>query len=91
MSYNQFTILNVIPEYSNKRIVINTNFRVDPTSINTNTVMLFGAEIGSKTEYTLSVDKKDIIISFEDYPKFDKYYLKIEKVKDALQRELSYF
>lgn len=91
MSYNQFTILNVIPEYSNKRIVINTNFRVDPTSINTNTVMLFGAEIGSKTEYTLSVDKKDIIISFEDYPKFDKYYLKIEKIKDALQRELSYF
>jgi hypothetical protein len=53
--------------------------------------MLFGAEIGSKTEYTLSVDKKDIIISFEDYPKFDKYYLKIEKIKDALQRELSYF
>ena len=55
MGYNQFTVTNVEPDYSNKRIVISTNFKLDASSVNTKTVELFESEIGNKTEYSLIV------------------------------------
>lgn len=91
MGYNQFTVTNVEPDYSNKRIVISTNFKLDASSVNTKTVELFESEIGNKTEYSLIVNNKTIIIQFDDFPRFDTYYLKIEGIVDALKRPLSFF
>lgn len=91
MAYNQFSITEVKPDYSNKQIVISTNFKLDASTVNTSTVELFESEIGNKTEYSVYVNMKTITIKFDDYPKFDTYYLKIEGIKDALQRSLSCF
>lgn len=91
MAYNQFSITEVKADYSNKQIVITTNFKLDASTVNTSTVELFESEIGNKTEYSVHVNMKTITIKFDDYPKFDTYYLKIEGIKDALQRSLSCF
>ena len=91
MGYNQFSITEIVPDYSNKRITINTNFKVDASTVNTSTVELYESEIGNKTEYSLIVNNKTIVITFDDYPKFDTYYLRIEGIKDALKRPLSSF
>ena len=91
MGYNQFSVVSITPDYSNKQIIIETNFKLDASSVNTATVELYESEIGNKTEYTLTVNMKTIVIQFDDYPKFDSYYLKINGIKDALQRPLSHY
>lgn len=91
--YNQFSIIDVVTDLKTKTIVIATNFKVDPTTINLNTVSLYDYSAGSGqlAEYDLQVKGKDICIILRDFPVHDnKYFLKITDIYDALNRKINY-
>lgn len=91
--YNQFSIIEVITDLKTKTIIIATNFKVDPATVNLNTVSLYdySAGNGQLTDYTLHVDGKNICIILRDYPgPGAKYYLKITDIYDALNRKINY-
>ena len=91
--YNQFSIIEVISDLKNKTIIIATNFKVDPSTINLNTVSLYDYSAGSGqlADYDLHVDGKNICIILRDYPgPGNKYYLKVTDIYDALNRKINY-
>ena len=91
--YNQFSVIEVITDLKSKTIIIATNFKVDPSTVNLNTVSLYdySAGNGQLTDYTLHVDGKNICIILRDYPgSGTKYYLKITDIYDALNRKINY-
>ena len=91
--YNQFGIIEVVSDLKTKTIVIATNFKVDPTTVNLNTVSLYdyGAGSGQLAEYTLHVDGKNICIILKDYPAPDtRFYLKVTDIYDALNRKINH-
>ena len=91
--YNQFSIIEVISDLKSKTIIIATNFKVDPSTVNLNTVSLYdySAGNGQLVNYDLHVDGKNICIILGDYPgPGTKYYLKITDIYDALNRKINY-
>lgn len=91
--YNQFSVIEVTTDLKTKTIIIATNFKVDPATVNLNTVSLYdySAGNGQLTDYTLHVDGKNICIILRDYPgPGTKYYLKITDIYDALNRKINY-
>lgn len=84
-----FNITAVTPDYSNKQIVIKTTFKVDPDTVNRKNVQVIAASSGITVTYKLSVDDDKIIITLKDWPDLDNYYVvKVENVKDKLNRDL---
>ena len=91
--YNQFSIIDITPDFKTKTIVITTNFKVDTSTVNLNTVSLYDYSAGSGqlAEYALKVDGKNICIILNDYPAPEtRYYLKVTDLYDALNRKLNY-
>lgn len=91
--YNQFSIIDITPDFKTKTIVITTNFKVDASTVNLNTVSLYDYSAGSGqlAEYALKVEGKNICITLNDYPAPEtRYYLKVTDLYDALNRKLNY-
>ena len=91
--YNQFCITEIVPDLKTKTIVILTNFKVDASTINLNTVSLYDYSAGSNqlANYNLQVDGKAIGIVLDDFPPPNtKYYLKVTDIYDALNRKINY-
>lgn len=91
--YNQFSIIDVISDLKTKSIVIVTNFKVDPSTIDLNTVTLYDYSAGKSqlTDYSLQVDGKNIVITLDDYPgPGTRFYLKVTDIYDALNRKINY-
>ncbi len=91
--YNQFNITDVISDLQTKSIVIATNFKVDPSTVDLNTVTLYDYSAGKSqlTDYSLQVDGKNIIITLDDYPgPGTRFYLKVTDIYDALNRKINY-
>ncbi len=90
MTYNQFSIQSVKPDLSQKQIVIETNFKVDVTTVDLKTVAYYNYDKKQLEVYKLKVDGKKIFILLDDYPANEsRYYLKVSGIKDALGRSLS--
>lgn len=90
--YSQFSIQEVIPDTANKQIIITTNFKVDPKTVDKSTVAFYQYSKTELAEYDLKVDNKTITIILKDYPEPSvQYYLKINRIQDALHRNLSTF
>ena len=91
--YNQFGIIEIISDLKTKSIVIVTNFKVDPSTVDFNTVTLYDYSAGKSqlTDYSLQVDGKNIIITLDDYPgPSTRFYLKVTDIYDALNRKINY-
>ena len=91
--YNQFSIIEIITDLKTKTIIIATNFKVDPSTVNLNTVSLYdySAGNGQLADYDLHVDGKNICIILRDYPySGSKFFLKITEIYDALNRKINY-
>lgn len=88
-TYNEFSIQEVIPDLSNKRLIIITNFKVDPQTILPTNIALYNYDRTSLETYQLIPDNKNIFVVMNDYPTSDtRYYLKIKDLRDALGRTL---
>jgi hypothetical protein len=88
-TYNEFSIQEVIPDLSNKRLIIITNFKVDPQTILPTNIALYNYDRTSLETYQLIPDNKNIFVVMNDYPTNDtRYYLKIKDLRDALGRTL---
>ena len=86
---NVFNITAVTPDYSNKQIVIKTNFKVDPDTVKKKNVKVIAASSGITVTYKLTVENDKIIITLKDWPDLDTYYVvKVENIKDKLNRDL---
>lgn len=84
-----FNVTSVTPDYPNKQIVVQTNFRVDKDTVNKKNVSVTSAESGITVVYKLSVDEDKIIITLKDWPVLNTYYVvKVDKIKDMLNRDL---
>ena len=91
--YNQFGIIEIISDLKTKSIIIATNFKVDPSTVDLNTVTLYDYSAGKSqlVDYSLQVDGKNIIITLDDYPGPDtRFYLKVTDIYDALNRKINY-
>lgn len=91
--YNQFSITQVVPDLRTKSIIIMTNFKIDPSTVNLKTVALYDYSSGDRrtVNYNLHVDGKNIIILLEESPTCDsKLFLKVSDIYDALNRRLNY-
>lgn len=84
-----FNVTAITPDYTNKKIVVETNFTVDPDTVNKKTVQVISASSGTTVIYKLSVDNDKIIITLKDWPELDSYYVvKVLEIKDKLNRDL---
>ena len=89
--YNEFCILSVVPDISQKRVIIKTNFKVDAATVDYETVSYYDYDRGQLAEYTLKVEGKEIHILLKDYPANNsRYYLKVTNIYDALNRQLNH-
>jgi hypothetical protein len=89
-SYSKFSIQEVIPDLSQKRIIVKTNFKVDPNSVTESTVALYNYDKSTLEIYQLKIDNKEIHIMLNDFPADNsRYYLKVANIKDALGRVLN--
>ena len=91
--YNQFCITQIVPDLRTQSIVIMTNFKVDPSTVNLKTVTLYDYTAGDRqtADYELKVDGKNIIIHLKEVPAYDsKYFLKVADIYDALNRKINY-
>lgn len=88
-TYNDYSIVNVYPDFTNKALIIETNFKVDPTSVDLNSVKFYDYDNSKLYVYGLKCDGKKIIIQLATYPVCGlRYYLHIVGIKDALGRTL---
>lgn len=88
-TYNEFSIQNVITDLSQKRIIIKTNFKVDPDSVLPTNIAFYNYDNTALEKYQLITDNKIIYLILEEYPTDGtRYYLKIKDLKDALGRTL---
>ena len=91
--YIDFSVTHITANFSDKTITVHTNFIVDKTTVNFNTVKFFITINGENkllTDYVLTCDGKDMIIELNEYPyEEDEYYIFIKGIRDRLGRELS--
>ena len=89
-TYNEFSIQAVIPDLPNRQIIIKTNFKVDPSSVDMKSVAYYDYDNAKLAVYKLEVETKNIYIKLNEYPSSgSRYYLKISGIKDALGRKLA--
>lgn len=87
--YNEFSIIAITHSLANKNIIISTNFSLNPDSVNMTTIKVKNSNTGIIEDYTLTVDKKDIVIEFTKTPTPNTgYFVSVTDIKDALDRTL---
>lgn len=92
----QFNIINTYTDLALKQIIIETNFKIDTSSVTMDNIKLYKVNNDNEEHtlvfyYSLSVDKtgKKVIIQFDDYPENDtKYYIIVKSLIDKLGRIL---
>ena len=91
--YLDFSVSECIANFSEKAVTIATNFTLDKTTINKDTVKFFKVVDGKNefiTDYALSCNGKNIVIELSDYPyEGEEFYLFAFGVRDKLGRELN--
>ncbi len=90
--YNQFSIIDITTDLKEKKITIVTNFKIDASTVNLNTVSLYNYGAGNQLmNYSLAVEGKEIHVILNDYPAHGtKLYLRVTDIYDALNRKLNY-
>lgn len=84
-----FNVTSVETDYSNKQIIIQTTFSVEPTTVNRKNIEIAAASSGTTVIYKLKVDDDKIIVTLKDWPEVNNYYVvRIVDIKDKLDREL---
>lgn len=90
-----FNVLGVYTDITLKQIIIETNFKIEPSSVTMDNIKLYKVDENNKhklvTFYSLSIDKtgKNIIIQFDNYPDNNsKYYIIVKSLIDKLGRTL---
>lgn len=63
---NVFNVTSITGDYSNKTIIIKTNYLVDESTVNKKNVKLINASSGTAVIYKLSTDKDKIIITLKE-------------------------
>lgn len=63
---NIFNVTSIFGDYSNKEIVIETNFAVDKATVTKKTVKVVTAESGTIVIYKLSTNENKIIITLKE-------------------------
>lgn len=87
--YNEFSITGITHSMADKNIVLETNFKLNPDTVNMTTVKVKNGNTGTIEDYTLSVDRKNIVIEFVKMPTPNtRYYVSVTDIKDALDRTL---
>lgn len=88
--FNEFCVTSIYTDLSLKRIVIETNFKVNPETVNYKTVKLINTESGLQQNYKLKVEDKNIILIFNEWPSLSTTYnLQISDIVDVLKRPLN--
>ena len=89
--FNEFSITGVTHSLADKNIVLETNFKIDPESVNMTTVKLKNSDAGVLEDYDLHVENKNIIITFTKPPIPNiKYHVSVTNIRDVLDRTLKY-
>ncbi|MEG1494729.1 MAG: hypothetical protein RR406_00295 [Bacilli bacterium] len=85
-----FNVTSINTDYTNKQIVINTTFTLNPKTVNRKNVEVLAASSGAAVIYKLTVDNDKIIATLKDWPEIhESYYIvKIVGIKDKLDRDL---
>ena len=84
-----FNIINIIGDYSNKSIIIETNFAVDPATVNKKNIKVIDASSDTIVVYKLSVEDKNIKITLKEWPNVgQQYQVNVLQIKDMLDRNL---
>lgn len=91
--YNEFSITGITHSMADKNIILETNFKLDPDSVNMTTVKVKNSNTGEIIDYTLSTKRKNIVITFKQSPTPNtRYFVSVTDIKDALERTLkNYF
>lgn len=86
-----FNILNIVGDYSNKSITIETNFAVDETTANKKNIKIIDASSNTIVVYKISVKDNNIIITLKEWPTTgQKYQVSIsDDIRDMLNRTLN--
>lgn len=92
----QFNIIGAYTDLALKQITIETNFKIDPSSVTMDNIKLYKVNKESEEHtlvfyYSLSVDEtgKKIIVQFDNYPENDtRYYIIVKSLIDKLGRTL---
>ena len=89
--YVDFSVTETNANFSDKTITINTNFILDKTTVNFNTVKFFITIDGENkllTDYVLTCDGKNMKIELNEYPyEDDQYYIYVKGARERIGRE----
>ncbi len=89
-SYSKFSIQEIVPDLSQRRVTIKTNFKVDANSVSESTCALYNYDKSALEVYQMQVDGKNIYLTLNEFPvDGGRYYLKVANIKDALGRVLN--
>lgn len=90
-----FNVLSTYTDLALKQIIVETNFKIEPSSVTMDNILLYKVDKENNHElvkfYSLGLDKtsKKILIQFDNYPECDsKYYIIVKNLIDKLGREL---
>lgn len=88
--FNEFCVTSIFTDLSQRKIVIETNFKIDPASVNNENVKLVNTENGVQQNYRLTVEEKNVILIFNEWPSLSTtYFLIISNLVDVLKRTLN--
>lgn len=89
---SSFCVSGVKTEFSEKKITIETNFKIDSSTVNLENVKLYNViekDMDIVIPKQMYVEDSTIIMILDQYPKEDdKYYLIVKNLKDKLNRDL---
>lgn len=88
--FNEFCVTGIKDSLADKTITVQTNFKINPKTVNLKTVVLKTAQSGGIVNYTVTTDNSSIVIEFNDWPMTNTdYYLIVSKdIEDALGRKV---
>lgn len=87
---SEFCIIIVDASIANRQVIIETNFRIDDTSLTKENVKFINANTGLLEAYELKADGKKVIVQLFQEPQLNKkYILQVSGIKDMLSRTLN--
>lgn len=87
--YQSFSVVSISTDYSKSQIIVNTNFDVDPDSVDSSTIEVVLKETATAPRVTYSVKGKQIVITLREVVPNKNYILKINSIKTVLGDKLS--
>ena len=88
--FNDFCITSIFTDLSLRKVVIETNFKVDERTVNLETVQFVSCKSGLLENYKLQVEDKNIVLTLNEWPSLEEeYMIKITDIKDLLDRSLN--